>query len=165
MTTASGWKVPDALERLDLAWLTDVLHAAGRTDAKVVGVAMEPTEIAGAAGELGRIVLTYDDAGAPGPASVIAKFRGTSENQRAMDSALGTYDRERHFYAEIAATVPVASPACFFAGDGHRTPLLLEDLAGLHVPPVARPCGCAGILTYRAQSGAREKYNGKSFRE
>jgi aminoglycoside/choline kinase family phosphotransferase len=64
---------------------------------------------------------------------VIAKFRGTSENQRAMDAALGTYERERHFYAEVAPAVPVASPRCYFAGDGHRTPLLLQDLAGLRV--------------------------------
>jgi aminoglycoside/choline kinase family phosphotransferase len=50
-----------------------------------------------------------------------------------MDAALGTCDRERHFYAEVAASVPVASPECFFACDGHRTPLLLEDLAGFRV--------------------------------
>jgi aminoglycoside/choline kinase family phosphotransferase len=50
-----------------------------------------------------------------------------------MDAALGTYDRERHFYAEVAAAVPVATPECFFAGDGHRTPLLLADLAGFRV--------------------------------
>jgi hypothetical protein len=133
MTTAQGRQVPDALEHVDPAWLTDVLQRAGRTSAKVVEVAVEPTEIAGAAGELGRLLLTYDDPGAPGPASVIAKLRGTSETQQAMDAALGIFARERHFYAEVAGLIPVASPVCFHAGDGDRLPLLLEDLCDLRM--------------------------------
>ncbi|WP_028934186.1 phosphotransferase [Pseudonocardia spinosispora] len=122
--------LPAPLSRLDATWFDEALPSRGR--ARVVDVACESLPVSGAVGELARVRLSYGD-GEPGPASVIAKFRGTSENQRAMDAALGIYDRERHFYAEVAASVPVASPRCFFAGDGHRTPLLLEDLAGLRV--------------------------------
>jgi len=140
---------------LDLAWLTDVLQKACQTSATVVGVAVQPTEIAGAAGELGRLLLAYDDTGAPGPASVIAKFRGTSETQQAMDAALGIFARERHFYAEVAPLIPVAAPACFHAGDGDDLPLLLEDLrdlrmgdqvAGLGIPDAERVVDVLGDL-------------------
>lgn len=127
--------VPAALTDLDATWFDTALPRStqhGNPRAAVAAVAFEPLPVAGAVGELARVRLSYRE-GEPGPASLIAKFRGTSENQRAMDAALDTYDRERHFYAEVAASVPVASPECFFAGDGYRTPLLLEDLAGLRV--------------------------------
>jgi hypothetical protein len=126
MTTIAG-RTPDALARLDRAWFTEVLRSP------VVDVAVEPLQIAGAAGELGRVVLSYDSDGAPGPRSVIAKFRGTSETQQAMDAALGIFARERRFYVEAAPSVPVATPACFHAGDGDASPLLLEDLRGLRM--------------------------------
>jgi aminoglycoside/choline kinase family phosphotransferase len=127
--------IPAALTDLDAAWFDTVLPRStrrGKSRARVAAVGYETLSVTGAVGELARVRVTYGE-GDPGPASVIAKFRGTSENQRAMDAALHTFDRERHFYAEVAASVPVAAPECFFAGDGHRTPLLLEDLGGLRV--------------------------------
>jgi hypothetical protein len=119
--------MPETRARLDPAWLADVLAA------DVVEATVEPLEIAGAVGELARVLLTYEDAGAGGPASVIAKFRGTGETQQAMDAALGIFARERRFYAEVAEQVPVATPRCHFAGDGDELPLLLEDLRGLRM--------------------------------
>jgi hypothetical protein len=127
--------VPTALTELDATWFDMVLPRTtrrGDARARVAAVVYDPLPVAGAVGELARVRLSYQE-GEPGPASVIAKFRGTSDNQRSMDATLGTYDRERHFYAEVAAAVPVASPECFFAGDGHRTPLLLEDLEAFRV--------------------------------
>jgi hypothetical protein len=140
MTTMSG-HTPGALARLDAAWFTQVLGSP------VAGIAVEPLEIAGAAGELGRVLLSYDADGEPGPPSVIAKFRGTSETQQAMDAALGIFARERCFYVEAAPSLPLATPACFHAGDGDASPLLLEDLrelrmgdqvAGLGLPDAER---------------------------
>jgi aminoglycoside/choline kinase family phosphotransferase len=132
MTTISS-HTPDALARLDGAWFTDVLRQSAATEAGIVGVAVEPLEIAGAAGELGRVRLTYDGAGEPGPASVIAKFRGSSETQQAMDAALGIFARERQFYVDVAPLLSLATPRCYFAGDGDDLPLLLEDLRGLRM--------------------------------
>ncbi|HEX4251048.1 MAG TPA: phosphotransferase [Pseudonocardia sp.] len=103
---------------------------AGR--ASVVGFEAEPMSIAGAAGELVRIQVHYDPGtGTPGPASAIAKFRGRSATQCAMDEQLGLFARERRFYRDVAATLPVAVPRCYWAGDGSRLPLLLEDLREL----------------------------------
>jgi len=146
MTTIAG-QIPAALARLDATWFTEVLRSSAAAESAVVDVAVEPLQIAGAAGELGRVVLSYDSDVAPGPRSVIAKFRGTSETQQAMDAALGIFERERRFYAAAAPLLPVATPTCFYAGDGDESPLLLEDLrelrmgdqvAGLSLPDAER---------------------------
>jgi hypothetical protein len=92
---------------------------------------VEALEISGATGELARVRLDYEAGATAGPASVIAKFRGTTETQVAMDAARGRVGRERRFYTELAAGLPVRTPACLAAGDGTNTPLLLEDLGGL----------------------------------
>lgn len=105
---------------VDPAWLTAELGLP------VSAVTVEPLAIAGATGELARVRLTSTG----GPASAIAKFRGTGETQAAMDGALGLFDRERRFYIELAGTLELVTPACLAAGDGTQTPLLLEDLGG-----------------------------------
>jgi hypothetical protein len=127
--------IPAALAALDAAWFDKVLPPTadgGERRAAVTAISVEPLAIAGAAGELARVRLRYD-AGAAGPASVIAKFRGTSPTQQAMDGALGIFDREHRFYLEAAPLLPVAAPRCYHAGDGHRAPLLLEDLCDLRM--------------------------------
>lgn len=120
----SSAEVPPSLSALTAAWFSSALE----TD--VTGVEFETLAVAGATGDLARARLTYVEAGS-GPATVIAKIRGTAEVKVAMDSALGLYARERQLYTELATTLPVATPRCFFAGDGDTTPLLLEDLAAL----------------------------------
>ncbi|HEV7537026.1 MAG TPA: hypothetical protein VGP90_15395, partial [Acidimicrobiia bacterium] len=77
-------------------WLSDVLGAA------VAGVETEPLEVASAAGELARLSLTYEPAGAHGPATIIAKAPGSSEIQRMMNAAMGLFARERFVYGELA---------------------------------------------------------------
>jgi len=110
MTTISG-QIPEALARWTPRGSPSVALA-------VVDVTVEPLQIAGAAGELGRVLLEYETDDAPGPRSLIAKFRGTSETQQAMDAALGIFARERRFYDEIAPSLELATPACFHAGTG-----------------------------------------------
>jgi hypothetical protein len=120
--------VATALSSLDETWLDEVLDAGGT----ITAIAAEPLAFTGATTDLARIRITY--AGAPsGPTSVIAKIRGISEVQQQMDLALGLYEREARFYAELAAAVPVNSPHCFHVGNGDTTPLLLEDLDGLRM--------------------------------
>ncbi|MDP9182581.1 MAG: ecdysteroid 22-kinase family protein, partial [Actinomycetota bacterium] len=130
--TSAAKHTPRALESLDRRWFEGALRdvTAGAT---VDTVAIEPVMSPGAAGEVGRVRLTYGSDARPGPVSVIAKFRGTSDTQQAMDQALGIFVRERRFYAEIAPLIKVAVPACYFAGDGDSTPLLLEDLCELRM--------------------------------
>jgi hypothetical protein len=125
--------VAQSLAALDARWFTDVLREGGHATATVVTAHPEPMAFRGAVGEMARIRLEYDDSGDPGPASVIAKTRGTSEVQAGMDTAMGLYERESRFYAELGDRVPVGTPHVFHIGDGVETPLLMEDLGGLRV--------------------------------
>ncbi len=96
--------------------------------ATVETVEVAPVTFAGATTEMARLHLTYAADGEPGPATLVAKLRGTSEVQRQMDAAMGLFEREAHFYTTFADAVPVRTPRCWSIGDGESAPLLLEDL-------------------------------------
>lgn len=139
--------VPESIQRLDADWYTGVLRQGGHTEAAVTAVEAEPLSFSGTAGDIARVRIAYDDSGRPGPASVIAKIRGTAEVKVAVDAAMGLFEREARFYADYAGSVPVSTPRCHYVGDGTATPLLIEDLgalrmgdlvAGLSVPDAER---------------------------
>jgi Ecdysteroid kinase-like family len=125
--------VADSLSALDAGWFTTALRDAGHTRAGVAAVSLEPMRFRGAIADMAVVRLAYDGTGDPGPASVVAKIRGTTPVQVGMDAAMGLYEREARFYRELAASVPVRTPRCYHAGDGTATPLLLEDLGDLRI--------------------------------
>ena len=125
--------VADSLVSLDADWFTQVLREGGHATASVAGVTSEPMAFTGAVGDMARIRLEYAQDGDPGPASVVAKIRGTTEVQVGMDEAMGLYAREARFYAELAHRVPVGTPRIFHIGDGTTTPMLMEDLGRLRI--------------------------------
>jgi hypothetical protein len=120
---------------VDVSWLTEMLRGAGASEAAVTDVVAERMEVASAAGELARLTLTYTGSGSPGPASVIAKSRGVTEVQQAMDAAMGLFTREQLVYGKLAGELPVTLPRCFHAGLGSAEdrPMLLEDLRDLRM--------------------------------
>ena len=79
MTTTSTPASASWMGTVGPRWLSDVLGAAGVVDGAVAGVETEPLGVASAAGELARLSLTYEPAGAAGPATIIAKAPGSSE--------------------------------------------------------------------------------------
>ena len=122
------------LAALTAEWLTGVLREGGHTEAAVSELTVEPVAFTGATTDMGRLRMTYESAaGATGPTSLIAKIRGTRDVQVQMDTAMGLYAREAHFYGTYAEEVPVSVPTCFFIGDGDTYPLLLEDLASMRM--------------------------------
>ncbi|MGH9002343.1 MAG: phosphotransferase [Acidimicrobiia bacterium] len=134
MTTTSGPATGSWLHTIEPDWLTEVLRAAGVTDGAVTRVESRPLEVASAAGDLARLSLTYEPAGASGPATIIAKAPGSTETQRAMEAAMGLFSRERFVYAEVAVVLPLRLPGCYHAGaEGTEEPMLLEDLRGLRM--------------------------------
>lgn len=124
-------KAAASLLALDPAWFTEVLRTGGYTDTAVIEVNVEPMTFSGAASDMARARLIYASAGTPGPASVIAKIRGTEGTRAAIDAAMGLYEREARFYTQFAQQVPLRTPRCYHVGDGTQKPLLLEDLGGL----------------------------------
>jgi hypothetical protein len=126
--------IADRIASLSTEWYSKVLREGGWSAADVVEAIAEPMVIGGAAGDLARVRLRYAaGSGAPGPATVIAKTRGSDPMRAAMDAAMGLFAREAGFYATYARELPVAVPRCFHIGDGDATPLLLEDLGALRM--------------------------------
>ena len=110
--------IPERLDDLTPAWLTDALRESGElaADASVTSVEREMLgEGAGFLGDIARLSLSYT--GGEGPAAVIAKLPKLSN--RAMGELLGAYERESCFYDELAADLPLTTPRMYY-GDFDR---------------------------------------------
>lgn len=129
--TSSNHKIAQSLLALDSEWFTRALRRGQHTEAAVSQVQMIALDFTGAMADMARVQLEYTGSGRTGPSSLIAKIRGSTEQRKAMDAALGAYHREACFYAQLAPDISVKTPKCYFVGDGTKTPLLLEDLGSL----------------------------------
>ena len=113
-------------------WLTRTLRSAGRLagDQTVRDFSVE--SIGDGVGMVGRVVrveLTYD--GPVGPPSLVAKFAHEVAANRAIGMNQRVYEREVTFYNEIAGSVGVPKPACYFAAldrDSGESIVVLEDM-------------------------------------
>ncbi len=128
--------VPQTVEGLDAAYLTDALSAVSGGGVVTAVRADDIGTGVGVFGIIARLHLTWSGAGTGAPATVIAKFPTDAEANRVVGMVLGLYEREHRFYAEAAHSVPFPVPACYLnigsAADGIYL-LLLEDLAGLEM--------------------------------
>src|SRR5215472_12402016 len=132
MTPASPTAAGSWIDAITPRWLTTVLRAAAVTEAAVLETETRPLGVASAAGDLARLSPAYEPGRPPGPATIIAKAPGSGPAQRAMESAMGLFARERYVYAELASALPVRLPRCYHPGDpGKQEPILLEDLRAL----------------------------------
>jgi aminoglycoside/choline kinase family phosphotransferase len=113
--------VVDRAEDLTTEWLSRALCRRVRSfDAQPIGT--------GQMGSSWRIALTYD--GDPGPATVVAKLAAGPEAARSQVAP--GFAKEVGFYTELAPTLDVRTPHCFYgaiAADKANFTLLLEDLA------------------------------------
>lgn len=106
-------------------WLTAVLGAG-----RVTGHEFERIGT-GQMSECYRVALRYAD-GASGPATVVLKVAAADPNSRQTGLALGLYEREVRFYAEIAPNNPGPFAPCFHHAYDAETgafDLLLGDAA------------------------------------
>jgi hypothetical protein len=127
-------------------WLTAVLdHAGVSGGARVVGFDHEDIGT-GQVGANVRYRLLYDSPHAGGPASIVAKFAASDEASRAAGVATRTYETEVAFYRDLAATVDISRPVCFYAAIEPGTAdvvLLLEDMAPAEQGDQITGCGVA----------------------
>lgn len=82
-----------------------------------------------------RIGLAYDDAAA-GPASVVLKVAATDPTSRQTGLALGLYEREVKFYADVAPSLGGPIAECYHSSYDPQTgifALLLDDAAPAEV--------------------------------
>ncbi|MFM7535581.1 MAG: phosphotransferase [Acidimicrobiales bacterium] len=129
--------IPATIADVSAPWFTAVLRDSGAigTDDAVVGFETEQIgQGIGIMGELFRASLRYD--GAAGPASVIVKLPSPFEANRAQGLALGMYDAEVRFYADIAPRTAARLAGCHLARIEPGTAdsvLVLEDLGHLRM--------------------------------
>jgi hypothetical protein len=108
-------------------WLNFALGRAG-VRGNVTDARCEPIGI-GQMGRSYRVTLTYSDERPTGPSSLVAKMAGggLEARQRVADG----YRNEVMFYSQIAETLDVSTPRCWYSAitdDGSDFTLLLEDL-------------------------------------
>jgi hypothetical protein len=130
----------DTPDELTPAWLCRALRAGG-LDATVSDVATS-TVGTGQMSSCYRLELRYSSG--HGPASLVAKL--PSADARVREAGATTYATEVRFYREVAQTVAVRAPHCYYAAvadDGKRFVLLLEDLAPAE--PGDQIAGCSHV--------------------
>jgi hypothetical protein len=95
-------------------WLTDVLRSAGAVggDAAVASFQMTPIGT-GQIGDNVRFSLAYD--GPPGPPTVVCKFGPSDPASAAAGIQMRLYESEVAFYRDLAPTLDVTVPRCYFA--------------------------------------------------
>jgi aminoglycoside/choline kinase family phosphotransferase len=156
---ARGCGVVLTVEELDARRLTELLGGSDVTGgARVLAVDRHPVG-AGQVASCVELVLTLE--GADAPVSVICKGPSDDPISLATSKALHLYEREVRFYADVAPTVSIRTPACHHADydeasgmflllleslvpaavadqlEGlsiERAELALLELAGLHAP-------------------------------
>jgi hypothetical protein len=130
--------VEDAqVDRLpDAAWLTRVLHKSGCICRAVV-TEMNVQRIGAEMGFLdsvSRVMLTYDQAEAGAPRSVVIKVSTAQATYRQIGEHYDAYEREFHFYEAVAPQSPIRLARCFgreVDPATHVHYLVLEDLGAL----------------------------------
>jgi hypothetical protein len=114
-------------------WLTDVLRYGGAltTDAKVTS--FEAAFIGtGQVGANVRYALTYDGDAGTAPPTIVCKFASRDPVSAATGIATRTYETEVAFYRDLADTVDISRPHCYFAelvSGTAEVVLVMEDLA------------------------------------
>jgi hypothetical protein len=129
--------LPTNIAELTPDWLTDALRPSGvlgergrvtsvRTDDIGTGV--------GVFGIIARLHLTYQNAPADAPASMVAKLPTDAPMNRQVGLALRLFEREGIFYRDLASKVSLRGPRCYFSDmevtEG-RFAILMEDLGHL----------------------------------
>jgi hypothetical protein len=111
-------------------WMTAALRASGALPTgRVATVTARPVGN-GLVGDSFRFTLTYDDAPAGAPASLVGKFPAADPSSRASGAGLRLYLREVSFYREVAHTVGIITPRAHYAQidpDTHDFTLIFED--------------------------------------
>lgn len=110
--------IPESASDVNEEWLTEKLHESGylSKDNSVVSVDRDSHGAGlGYLSEIERIRISYLRDETDAPDVVIAKFPTSSEKSRALATLFDSYSREVLFYKELASSVEVAMPRCFWA--------------------------------------------------
>lgn len=125
--------IPESAADIDAAWLDAALRAGGLdTGHRVVGARPEPVaDAVGLMGEITRFRLDWDGTADDQPSSVIAKLPSALPENRELALAMGYYECEHRFYAEVAGKCALRTPRSWFSAADATTgryALIIEDV-------------------------------------
>ena len=135
-------EMPTTPAEITAVWLTEALRSTGTIgiETAVSSLVVEPMNGAGYAGQVTRVVLTYNSSTTL-PNTLIAKFSHPDPNVR--EALHDLYLREVHLYQTLMGDINLYTPECYYsavdAESGHAI-LLLEDLGHLRTGDIAQGC-------------------------
>ncbi|MCH2186168.1 ecdysteroid 22-kinase family protein [Myxococcota bacterium] len=118
------------IEDVTPRWIAQVLAAGGLNDLHIEDFEAQSIGT-GQVGENVRLALRYGPESAKGPASVVLKLPSVHAVSRATAVAQGIYAREVHFYTDLARTLKIRTPHCWYADldeKGEEFVLVFEDM-------------------------------------
>jgi len=119
------------IEDVTPSWVSQVLAAGGLENLHIES--FEARSIGtGQVGENVRLSLRYGPQSTKGPDSVVLKLPSVHAVRRATAVAQGIYAREVHFYTDLARTLKIRTPRCWYADldeKGEEFVLVFEDMA------------------------------------
>jgi aminoglycoside phosphotransferase (APT) family kinase protein len=127
-------EVPATTQDADAAFVTEALREGGLIGSSTRVAEVEHDSIGegvGIVGQLARLQLRYHGSATAAPGTVILKIPSQYPENRAVGDHFRFYEREGHFYRQLADKVPVRTPRCYWNHmdvDGRSFGLLLEDL-------------------------------------
>ena len=139
-------KIPSDPYEVTPEWITKSLRDTEITgQARIETVNFESiADNQGITGQLVRIRLNYNLAEESGPRSLIAKFPTTNPQVREfIFTVTRHYQREAHFYQQVADAVPVKVPKLYYSAvdvASRKSILLIEDLAQFHTLDKRKGC-------------------------
>lgn len=141
------------IEDVTPQWVAQVLAAGGLKDLHIEGFDAQSIGT-GQVGENVRLALRYAPESADGPNSVVLKLPSVHAVSRATAVAQGIYAREVHFYTDLARTLKIRTPHCWYAdldAKGEAFVLVFEDMA-----PAEQGDQIKGCSLDQAQRAMRE---------
>ncbi|HUP87441.1 MAG TPA: phosphotransferase [Acidimicrobiales bacterium] len=117
--------IPTGMDDLTPEWLTCALErTVTALDKQQIGTGQIADSV--------RLAITFDDGATT---SLVAKVTSADESSRRAALMTRTYEKEVGFYADLAATLPVRTPRCYWTGFDESQAaygVVLEDLAPAH---------------------------------
>ena len=99
--------LPADSDEITVEWLTTALRKAGAVhQAEVAAVESAPVGQVGFAGQIYRLLISYDQSEPGAPGSLVAKFSATHSEARAVGHSMGFFEREIGFIASSPLIAP-----------------------------------------------------------
>ena len=124
-------------------WLTTTLTTQGVIPAGVAVTKIERERVGDGVGmmsDIGRLQLTYSEAGA-GPSTLVAKFAGDNPTNREVAMQFHLFEREVRYFQELDQQTQLTSPEMLHAEiEGDNFILLMRDLSDYRSGDQAAGC-------------------------